>query len=757
MAVNIKLYLFATIVEKEVVIGNIKIKSSIFATIIEKEPVKGNINVKPFLFATIKQKDVFNGDTLRIVKSTDKDIFLGDTLRIIEGPKLETFNGDTCRKIREIFSGDTFRKVVKSEKFSGDTIIRVPYVLKYLTEDSQSTSSSVSTKLKLLAKTVEGPVTLMNTLEDLGIVSLNIGLNEKTLSDTISIESATHMNINEAIRGHFFNYEFNFLVERTSHKELLQNIQGMYNQDELLYTQFYLTNDAISSLLSEEEKQKIFDDNLDEHFLKLLAMGQVFQINGENVTRQNFIDYYVAAHLPVSSFAKYIAQALGLKVNVQMQDFRNRDLVNNIGSYVTYADFLTQAFNWTSQIPQYQVNCFIRGDTLNVIMRGYEKEVIDITDLPHSRPTITRTLVRNMWNNAIEEDESNEDDDDDIKYFSGTLSYSENNMTCSYTFMNGLLMTEHHRMWSWDFADKDENGAGTSGSEIINYESKQTIQYTYTSRDVNEGLPQNIGPVTIKYTPPDKLEIEGDSNDQRSWYLSKKTETSVDEQWSSDGSDRIKTIHNNTSVYEYSMLYGDGVYLHSESTESHVQEYEYSTDVGSSFGKMELVNKETNTQVTLHMPMGNGFYSTMTYQDGLPTGNSISQGKPSQEVSQYTINQVQQAFQGTVTNLDIKDSSIAGQDERSKLSAIINTSFPIVEQDIKNACVEAMLWLNRRIQEEVSIEIFPEVINGIPQFDHVIDFTERIKYEGNEYYLVSNDIELTSDQYIQKLNLIRWY
>ena len=241
------------------------------------------------------------------------------------------------------------------------------------------------------------------------------------------------------------------------------------------------------------------------------------------------------------------------------------------------------------------------------------------------------------------------------------------------------------------------------------------------------------------------------------YYLSQKTETSTDEQWSSDGSDGTKTVHNNKETYTYKTFYGEGVYLTKEENVSNVKEYEYQKN--GYFGSTNLINEETHTQITLHMPLGNSFYTTMSYEDGLPMGSSISQGKPSQQVSHYTIEQIQQVFKGKITDLNTESNEIANYDERRKLAAIVDTSFPISKknQDVRDACVEAMLWLNRRIQEEIEIDLYCEVKDGIPQIDHVIDFTERIKYEDNEYYLVSNAITLTPTQYVQHLNLIRWY
>ena len=95
--------------------------------------------------------------------------------------------------------------------------------------------------------------------------------------------------------------------------------------------------------------------------------------------------------------------------------------------------------------------------------------------------------------------------------------------------------------------------------------------------------------------------------------------------------------------------------------------------------------------------------------------------------------------------------------ERSRLKAIVNTSFPIVEDDIKEACIDAMFWLNRKIQEDVFVDLLSPVVDGFPTLDHIIDFTERIKLFDNEYFLVSNNIILSVNRFIQRLHLVRWF
>ena len=66
-------------------------------------------------------------------------------------------------------------------------------------------------------------------------------------------------------------------------------------------------------------------------------------------------------------------------------------------------------------------------------------------------------------------------------------------------------------------------------------------------------------------------------------------------------------------------------------------------------------------------------------------------------------------------------------------------------------------WLNRKREETVTVEIVSNVSNGVPEMQHIIDFTERIILDGNEYFLVSNNVSFTPRSFRQKLQLVRWY
>ena len=68
----------------------------------------------------------------------------------------------------------------------------------------------------------------------------------------------------------------------------------------------------------------------------------------------------------------------------------------------------------------------------------------------------------------------------------------------------------------------------------------------------------------------------------------------------------------------------------------------------------------------------------------------------------------------------------------------------------------AYKWLNRKIQVTVTVDLIDEITNGVPTLNHVVDFTERVRLDGVEYFLVSNAISLTTRKLIQHLQLVRW-
>ena len=341
---------------------NVKNVEKVFADTSRK------IGVETSTFDTcrvVKNISTANADTFRQVATLDK--FPADTLRkvavsekisadtFLQIKKTEKVTADTLRGLREKATADTFRKVTRPEKVFADTVISVPHVLNYIVQDS-----------------------LINLFKDYDVTLFEVTLNERTLSDSFTLQTARPINITDAVKGQFLDYPYSFLVEETTEQDLIYTVKGMYDIDKLLYS--FIETDL-------HDETEIYLDG---------------------------VKYYGA-----SSYVSKIAGYLGLIPNVRIEEFTPYNVVGNTN--ITYSDLISSLFSWTSRLPQRQINVFIRGNTLHCIQRGLENSVFDISDIPHSRPVTNKKLIRSMYNSPFDDD----DFDEEPTPFSGTISYTD--------------------------------------------------------------------------------------------------------------------------------------------------------------------------------------------------------------------------------------------------------------------------------------------------------------------------------------------
>jgi len=553
---------------------------------------------------------VAHGDTWRSVTNVAKAA--ADTLRI-RGIG-NTVSGDMFRMVgREVpAASDLLRTVAKRERVLADTSIRVPWVLEYV--NRRPPVRAKAKRLRAAAATT--PIT--QNFHDHGIRSFSMVLGELTLSDTFQLETVQPMNIDDAVQGQIFDYQFHFLVEETSQRDLIQTVKGMYSKDALLYT-------AINATVSE---------------------------------------------LNVSCYARQIAAALGLELNIACDDFIPSQNFENCG--MTYQDMISALFGWTSKLPQRQINVFIRGNTLNIIQRGLEQSVIDISDWPHSRPTIERKLIRSIWhsnNNDDADNQAHNEEDDAPVPFTGTISHED----ISYTYDDGYLVRE-----------KNEDG-----------ETSYYYQNEY-DRDGN---------MTGKYVS------------------------------------RKETRNKDGSMSEVEYVYAataNNIYL--------FKERERKREPKDTPSYMDEWDSE---RITYHAPIGYGWYATTVYEDGERVGSSLSQGAPGGKASQYTIDQSSLGFGSHYSSYYDEDDA--------QYSSLIDTEFPVKGEEYLAVLTQAIEWLNRKVQETVTVEIQANIRDGVPDVEHIVDFTERIRFNGNEYFLMSNSVELNPRSLKQTLKMTRWY
>lgn len=87
------------------------------------------------------------------------------------------------------------------------------------------------------------------------------------------------------------------------------------------------------------------------------------------------------------------------------------------------------------------------------------------------------------------------------------------------------------------------------------------------------------------------------------------------------------------------------------------------------------------------------------------------------------------------------------------------TDFPLNDTDGGLTLGEIAAELNaydRCIQETLQIELVEPVVDGKPTMTHIVDFLERVKFRGNEYYLERNEIERTMREIKQTITAVRW-
>jgi hypothetical protein len=82
--------------------------------------------------------------------------------------------------------------------------------------------------------------------------------------------------------------------------------------------------------------------------------------------------------------------------------------------------------------------------------------------------------------------------------------------------------------------------------------------------------------------------------------------------------------------------------------------------------------------------------------------------------------------------------------------SLIDTSFPVEGESFLQALTNQIIWLDRRTEETVTVEVF--------DYPHLIDFNDKIIFHGNTYYLRSNTATINEkDVNRQSLEFVRWY
>lgn len=200
-------------------------------------------------------------------------------------------------------------------------------------------------------------------------------------------------------------------------------------------------------------------------------------------------------------------------------------------------------------------------------------------------------------------------------------------------------------------------------------------------------------------------------------------------------------------------------------TETHTRFYYYTPVIGGSqFTITETrtstteydskTGKGTTTETVNYTENGKDSTTSTTIRDG---DMVVSNGPVGMNTgSEYAINQQNIIMTGGKTKwFDDDDNEIKDEVD------ISFSSLPVSEAPNSGVQLSTLVAEinnhDRCIEETVEMNILEAVKDGVPSFTHVINFGERIKYNGNEYCLERNTVTRTAREIKQNIVMIRWF
>ena len=496
------------------------------------------------------------------------------------------------------------------------------------------------------------------------IQSFEIVLSEQQLTPQITVTYASDSPpiVLTAVSGQYLDYKFDAQIERTHKQGKLTTCYCCHNLDELIYTQLDFTGGEGEG----EEEQG--DDDTGELTVKRKKGEAAFE------------------------HAKYIAKALLNKEGNEAKKpykYRVRNFTSTLSKSdmggVTYADYISNVFGWTSRIYTWLINVFFVKDNSNetklyFIQRGKEENVIDISDSKYTVPVKEAELLRLFWGSSpttetrIEAEDPEDDDDDEEQ--------------------------------GDDDDDEDEEFASgkdtTYGPDCV-----ITTNYSYSS----SGL---LRKVTIK-----KIYTTGDKPNSN---------TTIKHSYDSDGT-RTKTTTETTysgknpppdsktvNSLSYITLSNGEKFLSKES----VEYYEDGDLVDFS--------------VTTHSPSRIGQTHSIKVTDDGIAGETSGQNTGDDRITPY---RQRQAKTLPADNNDNDKPASWGKTKKTTINGRtdFDTTFPVSDIKTLELITDELKGLNRSIKTTVSLTIY--------DYPHLINFQDCIKFNGDEYWLVSNTARTT--------------
>lgn len=397
------------------------------------------------------------------------------------------------------------------------------------------------------------------------------------------------------------------------------------------------------------------------------------------------------------TIALSIAKSLGLIPAIYFDNFKS-DTAYSLKSQTTFKAMLSQNFGWTTSLPWRQINIFIRKNVLCFVQRGKEPNEINLDGYSTTIPQVTLSIYRTEWNLV---------DNDSTSASSANGGNGGGGFTVDWPDESG------------DDKDKNKNdsvplptpeyfsGTLICGNTKLVYERGLCVSKTVLS-------PMDMK--TVDYYSEMSYDAERRMTDKHE-YSSEEgyTDTHIDYAGDSDNSSNTTTE----------------------------TKYDESGDVSS-------------VVVTVSVDLGNGFVGVSTFVDGEYQGSSIS-GSGVITTGQYQTNESNKKLSKGKNKWKLNDDDLGTLNKTYKIpQPLYSSSLPKSDPSLLQLFADEIRSYNRSIQETISLNVISPVVNGKIKDKHIIDFTDRILYRGNTYYLESNTVTLNTSSFTQALTFTRW-
>lgn len=461
--------------------------------------------------------------------------------------------------------------------------------------------------------------------------SCTISLNEQQLTDNITFAFAGTCGILDAVDFQVMDYVLRGRIEETTTRGVMTTCRCTCDIDAILYQQL--------AYRIPESKWEWTEEYLE--YLRKCGGATPSDADYEEA------DLKAIPSAPASAHISEIAAALGKNVSLQFTDYIST-MSTEVTSGTNYAGLIEELFGWTSRIPQMMINCYMRDDTIFVVQRGHETNVVNLDGQKLSGHAITKRLMRTTW---------------------GSDPWSKTEVQPYYDSWNENVkepLAEDEDQSGTTYNDEGlvEETTVTHGDEVV------VTRYSYTTLENGQKFLQQE--VATTYNKGSKV-------------------------------DEVVTIH-------------DPV----RNTQSHV----YAVDEYGVLGGV-VTSSNNDDRVT---PWQNAHTE---YKSGAIVRDS--------DGNRYLL-----------TRIIHHQDEIAMKRRTINGVALIDTTFPVDGQSYLEALTQAIMWLDRKTEETIKVDLY--------DYPHVIDFNDRIIFDGNTYFLRSNTLTINEKTVNrQSLELVRWY